>query len=259
VLPARSIVPRLHQMDYFTQQSAQRAPAAQNTQGNGAAPAPASGAAPIRRRPVGQPSFESLRAPSNIRIRRLPSQIGAALSRPTTQDGNQRAASPEPDTTTAGRRRSMSAPQGYGGDVTPSGLDDSRLDGPPPHMPAISESFPSSPNVNTTQSTQHGTARNSVAPSSTTHVADAGAGSHSAAGYGTQRSRAPSHLNRLRSNTSSTYFSRGDRPRHDEYDSDVIDLLDLIDPEVRTIGTLTNLQNSLFVPDLRAAQPTSDL
>jgi hypothetical protein len=49
---------------------------------------------------------------------------------------------------------------------------------------------------------------------------------------------------------------------HDEYDSDVIDLLDLIDPEVRTIGTLTNLQNSLFVPDLGRLvnrRPTYDL
>ncbi|EME86300.1 uncharacterized protein MYCFIDRAFT_60820 [Pseudocercospora fijiensis CIRAD86] len=35
-----------------------------------------------------------------------------------------------------------------------------------------------------------------------------------------------------------------------EYEADVIDLLDLVDPEVRTLGTLTNLQNSLFVPDL---------
>ncbi|KAF2673927.1 hypothetical protein BT63DRAFT_422036 [Microthyrium microscopicum] len=36
----------------------------------------------------------------------------------------------------------------------------------------------------------------------------------------------------------------------DEYRSDLVDVLDTIDPEVSTLTTLTNLQNSLFVPDL---------
>ncbi|KAL9101384.1 MAG: hypothetical protein Q9163_003342 [Psora crenata] len=35
-----------------------------------------------------------------------------------------------------------------------------------------------------------------------------------------------------------------------EYDSSIIDLLDVVDPEVSTLSTLTNVQNSLFVPDL---------
>ncbi|KAG8625040.1 hypothetical protein KVT40_006791 [Elsinoe batatas] len=35
-----------------------------------------------------------------------------------------------------------------------------------------------------------------------------------------------------------------------EYDSDLVNLLDVIDPEVATLSTLTNVQNSLFVPDL---------
>ncbi|KAL9108188.1 MAG: hypothetical protein Q9227_007043 [Pyrenula ochraceoflavens] len=35
-----------------------------------------------------------------------------------------------------------------------------------------------------------------------------------------------------------------------EYDSQVVDLLDVMDPEVSTLSTLTNVQNSLFVPDL---------
>ncbi|EKD18584.1 uncharacterized protein L3040_005957 [Drepanopeziza brunnea f. sp. 'multigermtubi'] len=37
---------------------------------------------------------------------------------------------------------------------------------------------------------------------------------------------------------------------HAEYEADLVDLLDLVDPEVSTLQTLTNVQNSLFVPDL---------
>jgi hypothetical protein len=36
----------------------------------------------------------------------------------------------------------------------------------------------------------------------------------------------------------------------DEYDEQLVDWLDIIDPEVQTLATLTNVQNSLFVPDL---------
>ncbi|KAK2629808.1 hypothetical protein QTJ16_000628 [Diplocarpon rosae] len=35
-----------------------------------------------------------------------------------------------------------------------------------------------------------------------------------------------------------------------EYEEKLVDLLDLVDPEVSTLQTLTNVQNSLFVPDL---------
>ncbi|PBP24098.1 integral membrane protein [Diplocarpon rosae] len=35
-----------------------------------------------------------------------------------------------------------------------------------------------------------------------------------------------------------------------EYEEELVDLLDLVDPEVSTLQTLTNVQNSLFVPDL---------
>ncbi|KAI5461962.1 hypothetical protein BGZ63DRAFT_354791 [Mariannaea sp. PMI_226] len=36
----------------------------------------------------------------------------------------------------------------------------------------------------------------------------------------------------------------------DEYAQELVDWLDIIDPEVQTLATLTNVQNSLFVPDL---------
>ncbi|KAB5582823.1 integral membrane protein [Coniochaeta sp. 2T2.1] len=47
-----------------------------------------------------------------------------------------------------------------------------------------------------------------------------------------------------------------------EYDSDIVDLLDVIDPEVATLSSITNVQNSLFVPSLGRfinRRPTYDL
>jgi hypothetical protein len=35
-----------------------------------------------------------------------------------------------------------------------------------------------------------------------------------------------------------------------EFESELVDWLDIIDPEVQTLSTLTNVQNSLFIPDL---------
>ncbi|KAI9691078.1 MAG: hypothetical protein M1822_008698 [Bathelium mastoideum] len=35
-----------------------------------------------------------------------------------------------------------------------------------------------------------------------------------------------------------------------EYESQLVDILDVVDPEVATLSTLTNVQNSLFIPDL---------
>ena len=47
-----------------------------------------------------------------------------------------------------------------------------------------------------------------------------------------------------------------------EYDVDMIDMLDVIDPEVSTLTTLNNVQNSLFIPNLAwlyNRRPTYDL
>ncbi|EPS44345.1 hypothetical protein H072_1654 [Dactylellina haptotyla CBS 200.50] len=51
-------------------------------------------------------------------------------------------------------------------------------------------------------------------------------------------------------------------PPRREYNQDVVDLLDVIDPEVSTLSTLTNVQNSLFIPNLGGLlnrHPTYDL
>ncbi|KAG6020990.1 hypothetical protein E4U19_006039 [Claviceps sp. Clav32 group G5] len=63
--------------------------------------------------------------------------------------------------------------------------------------------------------------------------------------------------------TAQSHLSNGDESRHskhskqsknsrhtDEYNEELVDWLDIIDPEVQTLSTLTNVQNSLFVPDL---------
>ncbi|PHH83076.1 hypothetical protein CDD82_3611 [Ophiocordyceps australis] len=41
-----------------------------------------------------------------------------------------------------------------------------------------------------------------------------------------------------------------DSQNEQEVDEELVDWLDIIDPEVQTLSTLTNVQNSLFVPDL---------
>lgn len=38
--------------------------------------------------------------------------------------------------------------------------------------------------------------------------------------------------------------------RYNEYDPRIVDLLDVVDPEVSTLTSITNLQNSLFIPQL---------
>ncbi|KAJ8109226.1 hypothetical protein OPT61_g7619 [Boeremia exigua] len=56
---------------------------------------------------------------------------------------------------------------------------------------------------------------------------------------------------------------RRDHQQHDhEIDNDMIDMLDVIDPEVSALTTLNNVQNSLFLPNvpwLYNRQPTYDL
>lgn len=52
------------------------------------------------------------------------------------------------------------------------------------------------------------------------------------------------------------------RPAQREYESEVVDFLDVVDPQVSTLATLTNVQNSLFVPQLGRfvnRRPTYDL
>ncbi|KAH8673140.1 hypothetical protein BGZ61DRAFT_508789 [Ilyonectria robusta] len=50
-------------------------------------------------------------------------------------------------------------------------------------------------------------------------------------------------------NSRESRLSQAQEP-DDEYGQELVDWLDMIDPEVQTLSTLTNVQNSLFIPDL---------
>lgn len=264
-------------MDYFNQgQDQGRRPASSTNQQDRFSASQTPGGA--RRKPA-MPSFESMRMPSNIRIRRLPSsnfnpQIPQSASQEYVQTP------PADDSAVTGRRRSSSAPRPFSyGSQELSAADlarQSTLDGF--HMPPIRESsdfqrgssmhpgFPESvgsSRPHTPGVDIHNMAQRTPGPE---RFGPSGVAMHSA-GNAAQRSRGFS-LSRFRSNTSSTRpetreTRNGTRSGSaTEYESDVIDLLDLVDPEVRTLGTLTNLQNSLFVPDLGGLvnrRPTYDL
>ncbi|KXJ87422.1 hypothetical protein Micbo1qcDRAFT_167441 [Microdochium bolleyi] len=53
-----------------------------------------------------------------------------------------------------------------------------------------------------------------------------------------------------------------DRPQYEDYDQRIVSMLDVVDPEVATLSSITNVQNSLFVPSLGRwlnRRPTYDL
>ncbi|KAJ1323797.1 DUF2985 domain-containing protein [Microdochium nivale] len=53
-----------------------------------------------------------------------------------------------------------------------------------------------------------------------------------------------------------------DRPQYEDYDQRIVSMLDVVDPEVATLSSITNVQNSLFVPSFGRwlnRRPTYDL
>ncbi|OWO97377.1 hypothetical protein B2J93_1228 [Marssonina coronariae] len=66
------------------------------------------------------------------------------------------------------------------------------------------------------------------------------------------KSRDKTFLARVREmfSTDKNHLADQSAVSRDEYDSSTVDILDIIDPEVATLSTLTNVQNSLFVPSL---------
>ncbi|KXT16265.1 hypothetical protein AC579_475 [Pseudocercospora musae] len=260
-------------MDYFSQGGRRRGNSA--SQQDPPNPPQTPGARNI----PGAPSFETLRAPSNIRIRRLPSNTTVLLSRPTSQAPSDSNAQ-EGDDAVTGRRRSLSAPQRPSSHVLSQSTDLSRqrtLEGGAGQLSTITEGAqatprggamrPAYPNIpEGSRATTPGIdARDMATRTPSPERLGAGGAAMHSAGHAAQRSRGFG-LSRFRSNTStaqrpdSRYSQR--MQEDTEYEADVIDLLDLVDPEVRTLGTLTNLQNSLFVPDLGGLvnrRPTYDL
>nr|POE53341.1 hypothetical protein CFP56_28563 [Quercus suber] len=260
--------------DYFNFGSRRRGTSVTQERLNAPLPPGPSG----RSRPSYMGSLENMRMPSNIQIRRLPSYAPEISSSRPTSAQNARTPLPEDhdDFDNSGRRRSMSAPYRFeeGGHAAPA-ADLSRQRTIDSQMQTITEGVAS----NRRQPTMHPgflepqETPQPVSPAGHsdegeefprfdgTGLATPGAATvmHSA-GNAAQRNRG---VGRSRGNTATSRDSGSRRgPDDGNYDSDVVDFLDLIDPEVRTIGTLTNLQNSLFVPDLGSLinrRPTYDL
>lgn len=197
------------------------------------------------------------RAPTTIRLKRQPSantlnsQFSAGNRTPTAEqafnfDGN--------NDTEGNRRRSTSEPQrptwlgtfdnGPGGltrqhtagsglpDIT-EGRAENHTDQEPHRLstpgPDADHEEPARP------STRVGRMR-----AATTNAAGRGMSR-----LGSFRPNAPS-----RQPSQETFGGPGHDESQGEYESEVVDLLDVVDPEVSTLSTLTNVQNSLFIPDL---------
>jgi len=194
-------------------------------------------------RPTG--SFQSLRAPSNISIRRLPSSNQVPVARPGSQLGEEGVA--EQDAAVSNRRRSFSDPQRYVGDLAPP---DNRLSqvrtADQPHMRTITEGLevpqpsrvapqPSSESMYYEASEGPRPLTPSInLPSPVTELPPAdrvatGAPVMADAANAARRNRG---LRRFRTNTGMPEsVPRRDHPREhnrNEYQADVVDLLDLI-------------------------------
>lgn len=194
-----------------------------------------------RPRPSYMGSYENMRNPSSIRIRRLPSYV-AESSRPTT---SQHLPTPrledqdDDEEETTGRRRSMSAPHRFGAaGLAPPATDLSRQRTVDDPMQTITEDTPSTrqhsssvhpgyheavetPQLYNTRTTEQFPAFDGtgVMTPGTSHTL------HSTA-HAAQRNRG---LGRSRGDTASSRYSGGQRSQNDDhYDSDVVDFLDLI-------------------------------
>ncbi|KPI41224.1 uncharacterized protein AB675_7959 [Cyphellophora attinorum] len=179
---------------------------------------------PYTQTTVGAPPTQRLAPPQYavprqrpISIRRLPSATNTRALASGTDDGT-------PSRSNSARRRAASAPQepgqaSSGGRLTRSSTrDNNRQSGLAP--------------IEEGQQAQSGLA---VPPPT--------AGSTS--GIGRRRSLS----NAARSFVSKLSTEESEHNPED-YEDEVVDLLDVIDPEVQTLNSLTNVQNSLFVPNL---------
>lgn len=163
------------------------------------------------------------RQQSSIGLRRL-------RTRPSKNDLNQPARKDGPDGAAKdGRRRSSSEPQ------RPSWLTSPQATQPADHLPSVPEA---SDNAQAQR-------RNSFLP-------------------GRNRSWFPHFPGRQQQQQQQQLSPEAiEAARQEaEYDSRIVDFLDAVDPEVSTLTSITNLQNSLFVPSLGRfvnRRPTYDL
>lgn len=194
-----------------------------------------------RPRPAQNGSGAATRQQSSIGLRTLRARPSQPAMRPTANDwqrlheqsDGESTQGPKDSRDADGRRRSTSEPQ------RPTWLNESGLstNGDSQHLDPVPEGAEAATNRR--------------------------AGLFSAARRGSWLSRFPSRQQQP---------SQQDRPQdqrslHEanqqlEYDSRIVDLLDVVDPEVSTLTSMTNLQNSLFIPSLGRfvnRRPTYDI
>ncbi|KAJ5099846.1 Protein of unknown function DUF2985 [Penicillium argentinense] len=215
-------------------------------------------------RPRAPSSSGRARRPS-IRLSRLSSvssfenEAQSQQAQPETQPGPSVSRYPFPEVTSpvaeedesahTGRRRSSSEPRpGRWSSPPPDVL--SRVATPGRMMPLKEESSRQSP-----MSPRPGASENQgAAPDAASELAVPPPVTQP----GRLRRTSQAALNRFSRNRASTVTgapptlknTEDDENRPNEYGSHVVDVLDVIDPEVSALSTLTNVQNSLFVPNL---------
>ena len=175
-------------------------------------------------------SRETLRNPSSIRIRRLPSNYGPQTPRPQSQMSDEGVN--VYDAAVPGRRRSLSAPQRHTSTLAPAPADDHvtrQRTADLPHMGTINEGQslphlqPLSPFFEAQETPRMGVRNPGEAPA-VARIADGVPAMENAA----DAARKNRGLRRFMTSTGqSRGFGHG-RPAEDEYDTDVVDLLDLI-------------------------------
>ncbi|KUJ13701.1 uncharacterized protein LY89DRAFT_708878 [Mollisia scopiformis] len=134
-------------------------------------------------------------------------------------------------------RRNRSASEPQRGQALPP--VNTRLNAQQPYMPRMSEEI---------TSPEAAAVRNDILPIPDTVPEDSQPPANRPSVPSTGRMSNWRPLRRARTNIASSHPPPD--ARQDEYDANLVDLLDLVDPEVATLSTLTNVQNSLFVPDL---------
>ncbi|KAK3076956.1 hypothetical protein LTS18_011559, partial [Coniosporium uncinatum] len=234
-------------MDYFDQR-----PQSNRSEGQTVTPGPAT----TPSQPLYRPSSQSNLAPtqtnprlrsSTVRIRRLPSSLNPRIPRkpPSSSDNNNNKNNnrrrsngsdegPEDSTAQTGRRRSFSEPA-------------ARPPAEAPHMPTIVEPPTAGQDADVTNDPATATAAAATAQPAVRPTP----GRIRSAYQGL--TRIPSRLTgggRELNEPSEVGSQRQSNAAAHEYDSDIVDYLDVVDPEVSTLSTLTNVQNSLFLPDL---------
>ena len=180
---------------------------------------------PGGRQPGGPPSLESLRQPSSIRIRRLPS--GFNTPRPGSQQADQ--TSSQRDLGLTGRRRSQSDPHRYGANLAPPALDISRQR--THEMPTLTEETPGARHAPSESTQDWYEAQETPRPQTPAIEMDDGSPAERVI---TGASNMQDAGNAARANRGLQRFRTGgsamprDAPAADEYNSDVVDLLDLV-------------------------------